>query len=277
MLAALSIGLLPAAVQSADVALRPPDARLSGLNGLNGSSDPRDAPSPAAIMFTGRQLMPRIVRVHARDAGGRINIGSGVPIAQDLIATNCHVTRRAHSIELLIMTPFGPMPVAAVSQASSPDQDVCLLRTAVKLPMPPVGIGPSPQRGDAVVAIGFTGGINIRMHAGEVLALHAYDGNEVIQSSTAFDSGASGGGLFTADGRLVGLITFRSRIGTPRYFSAPAQWIKIALEQQAFKPIAPNLSGRAFWEHAGAELPEFLQADISVQSKSAGIGPKASE
>ena len=143
--------------------------------------------------------------------------------------------------------------------------------------MPPVGIGPSPQRGEAVVAIGFTGGINIRMYAGEVLALHAYDGNEVIQSSTAFDSGASGGGLFTADGRLVGLITFRSRIGAPRYFSAPAQWIKTALEQQAFKPIAPNFSGRAFWEHAGAELPEFLQADTSAQSKSAGIGPNASE
>ena len=221
--------------------------------------------------------MPRIVRVQARDASGRINIGSGVTVAQDLIATNCHVTRRAHSIELLIMTPYGPVPIPIVMQASSPGQDVCLLRTAVKLPMPPVGIGPGPRRGDAVVAIGFTGGINITMHAGEVLALHAYEGYNVIQSSTAFDSGASGGGLFTTDGRLVGLITFRSRIGTPRFFSAPADWIKTVLEKQTFKPIAPNPSGRAFWEHAGAELPEFLQADMTVQSRSARFGSNDSE
>ena len=73
--------------------------------------------------------MPRIVRVQARDSNGRINIGSGVPVGVDLVATNCHVTRRAQSIDLMVMTAFGPIPVPVIKQAGSAEHDVCLLRT----------------------------------------------------------------------------------------------------------------------------------------------------
>ncbi len=231
-----------------------------------------ESDAEAAILTTGRQLMPRIVRVHARDANGRINIGSGVPVARDLVATNCHVTRRANSIELLIMTPYGPVPVAVVKQASSPNQDVCLLRTAQTLPMPPVGIGQIPGPGEAVVAIGFTGGLSVQLHAGEVTALHAYDDAHVIQTTTAFDSGASGGGLFTTDGRLVGLITFRSRMGDPRYFSAPARWIQTIMATRSFEPVAPSIASRAFWEASSGELPDFLKASSATQPMASRSG-----
>jgi serine protease Do len=226
----------------------------------------------AAIMVTGRQLMPRIVRVHARDSTGRVNIGSGVPIGRDLVATNCHVTRRASSIELSIMTPYGPVPVPVTKQASAPNQDICLLRTAQILPMPPVGIGQTPGPGESVIAIGFTGGAHVQSHPGEVTALHAWDGAHVIQTTTAFDSGSSGGGLFTRDGRLVGLITFRSRVGDPRYFSAPARWIQTILATRSFEVIAPMPAGQAFWEQTGDELPDFLKAGMPQQSIASHLG-----
>jgi S1-C subfamily serine protease len=42
----------------------------------------------------------------------------------------------------------------------------------------------------------------------------------VIQTSTAFTSGASGGGLFDEDGRLVGILTYRLRGASGYYFSS---------------------------------------------------------
>lgn len=235
-----------------------------------------EADEIAQILATGRQLMTRIVKVHARAADGRLNLGSGVPIAPQLVATNCHVTRRAESIELLVNSPQGPQTYAVQSQASSLNHDVCVLRVAEPLPFAPMALGMAPAVGEAVVAIGFTGGAGIRIHAGEVLALHAYEGAQVIQSSTAFNSGASGGGLFTRAGQLVGLVTFRSRHGEPQFFSAPTKWIQTIAATQAFEPIAPLLTGRAFWEQTADELPSFLKRIAPNESPAARLGQAGS-
>ena len=64
------------------------------------------------------------------------------------------------------------------------------------------------------------------MRFGRVQALHSFDGGRVIESDTAFTSGASGGGLFDATGKLVGLLTFRSKARGGSYYSLPVGWIR---------------------------------------------------
>src|SRR2546429_5888717 len=47
--------------------------------------------------------------------------------------------------------------------------------------------------------------------------LYAYDGAHVIRTTAPFDFGSSGGALFDAAGRLVGLLAFKARDENLRY------------------------------------------------------------
>jgi serine protease Do len=88
----------------------------------------------------------------------------------------------------------------------------------------------------------------------------------VIRSSNYFNSGASGGGLFDAQGRLVGVLTFRLRGAQAHYFSVPADWIDaLRRDPSHFVPVG-QLAGKAFWEQ-GEAAPPFLRAASMAQAQ----------
>jgi tetratricopeptide (TPR) repeat protein len=160
------------------------------------------------------------------------------------------------------------MPVRA--QAADVENDLCLLDVP-GLPSAPAAIGDarSLRVGDPVLALGFTGGFGLRRSPGQVVGLHPLNGAPVIQSSNLFNSGASGGGLFDEQGRLVGVLTFRMRGGDVHYYSAPIQWLAPALAGAArFEPVAPlPRDALTFWQRAPEAQPEFLQAAGLAQGK----------
>lgn len=219
--------------------------------------------SPIAANFAAYvQLAPRVVKIHAREPGGRIALGSGVPIGRDLVVTNCHVTRRAKSIQVAIGAAFGVTAYEVIGQASDPEHDLCLLRTEVGMPVEPFAMGASPRVGDPVWGMGYSGGFGVRMHPGEVTALYPYEGGKVLQSSTSFNLGASGGGLFNAAHDLVGIMTFRDRAGAAQYYSMPVAWVVQVLANRPFEPVAPlDTTATAFWERAVEDQPLFLRAN----------------
>ncbi len=47
----------------------------------------------------------------------------------------------------------------------------------------------------------------------------------MIQTTAPISPGSSGGGLFDASGRLVGIVTFQHRFGQNLNFAVPADWI----------------------------------------------------
>jgi len=207
-----------------------------------------------------------VIQVETLRAAGGIGLGSGVVVAPGRVVTNCHVTRDALSIQV---TRGGDrMPVRA--QAADIEHDLCLLDVP-GLPNPPVAIGDARalRVGDPVIALGFSGGFGLRRSPGQVVALHPLNGAPVIQSSNLFNSGASGGGLFDEQGRLVGVLTFRMRGGDAHYYSAPIQWLASALAGAArFDPIAPlPADAVTFWQRAPQALPPFLQAAQLAQSR----------
>jgi S1-C subfamily serine protease len=196
-----------------------------------------------------------VLRVEAARLRGGFALGSAVVVGDGLAVTNCHVTREARAIDLV----RGESRWRAYAQAADVEHDLCLLR-ADGLPAPAAALGSAAQlqQGQRLTALGFTGGVLLQNSPGEVIGLHRLDGAPVVQTSSRSSSGASGGGLFDATGRLVGILTFRQRGG--HYFAAPSEWLQRLIDGAAFREIAPLPAGvPAYWERSQAEQPPFLR------------------
>jgi serine protease Do len=201
------------------------------------------------------RLAPSVLKIEAHNTNGSVSIGSGVMIAEGLVVTNCHVTRNATRIDV---TKGGARWIVK-SQTSDIDHDICML-SAPGAAQPAATVSSKTLRvGDTVIAIGYVGGLGPRMAGGQVTAMYELDGARVIQSTAAFSSGASGGGLFDENGNLVGVIAFKYRGGDGHHFSLPVKWIHDALGRAALE-VAPLSGGLAFWQERGDRQPYFLQA-----------------
>jgi serine protease Do len=205
------------------------------------------------------QLAASVLKIEALRTQGGFALGSGVVVGPEQIVTNCHVTRDAREIHVL----RGGVRWRVQAQSSDPEHDLCLLR-APGLVAEPVELGSTERLapGQSVSAIGYTGGIGIQNSPGTVLALHRLDGGRVIQSSNWFSSGASGGGLFDDDLRLVGILTFRLRGGVAHYYAAPIEWMQPLLaDKSRERGVAPLAAGDlAYWQRPAERQPWFLRA-----------------
>jgi S1-C subfamily serine protease len=208
-------------------------------------------------------LRPSVLKVEAFDDRGNISVGTGVAVGPGVIATACHVTARARTIR--VISNGERMQVA--SQRAQVERDLCLLDVPGASQVPVVELRETPLKpGEELVALGYILGAAPRVSNGTLLRLHHHDGGRIIQSTTPFTSGASGGGLFDREHRLVGVMTFKFRSGTDNQFSLPVGWIREAMALPAGPDVMP-LSGRAFWDDAELSLPPFLQV-LRLQAES---------
>ena len=209
------------------------------------------------------RLAPSVMKIEVLTSAG-YGLGSGVLIGHDELVTNCHVTRQAVAVNVL----QGGLRHAATAQASNVAQDLCLLHVP-GLEGQPVAMASAASlvQRQPWLGIGFSGGLGVQFVEGELVSLNRMgESGNVIRSSNYFNSGASGGGLFDAQGRLVGVLTFRLRGGQAHYFSVPVDWIDPLRSDPAhFVPVAP-LAGTAFWEQGDA-APPFLRAASMAQAQ----------
>jgi hypothetical protein len=199
-----------------------------------------------------------VVRVEASRGQGRNSIGSGVVVGLSVVVTNCHVTRDATAIRI----SAAGQTFEVTGERADGAHDVCFLRMTGWQGKPVTLANENePRLGDPVAAIGFTGGIERSLHFGRVRALHLYEGARVIQSDAAFTSGASGGGLFDDHGRLLGLLTFRSREPRSGFYALPVQWIveRMPADDQ-WAEIAPLADATPFWQRDVVTQPYFMRA-----------------
>ena len=151
--------------------------------------------------------------------GVKIRSGSGVLISEGRVATNCHVMEG--NIGLWVCR--GNHCVAATISEEDGGRDICILDAG--------GIGGNPARivssadvkvGDPVFAVGAPGGQQISLSMGTVTHLRGGSPPFFIQSTAAVSKGSSGGGLFDAEGRLLGLTTIQMEGGQSMSFSMAA-------------------------------------------------------
>ena len=216
-------------------------------------------PAFAAALDPGTliKLSTSVLKVEAFRAQGGYSLGSGVVVGADSVVTNCHVTRDARQIAVL----QNGLRLPAQSQRVDAYHDLCLLRVRGVEGARAV-VFAQAAIGQAVTAVGHTAGA-LQSSVGEVLALHRLDGGRVIQSSNYFNSGASGGGLFDTDLRLVGILSFRLRGAAGHYFAMPSEWLARQLGAGGEQAIGPRASGElAFWEQPREAQPYFLRAAV---------------
>lgn len=197
-----------------------------------------------------------VVRVQAFDADTRTYFGTGVVVAPQRVATNCHVTR--HAIQVVVIFRGETLQVAG--QLHDIDHDVCVLDVPLLRTTALRAVASNELRiGQPVWAMGFEGGAGIQFRLGIVRGLHLHDRAYVIESTTAFTSGASGGALMSEAGEVVGLLTYRLRGDRRSYFSVPMEWLPAGYQTVESSPVTP-LRGNPFWQRTDDQLPEFLRA-----------------
>ena len=204
-----------------------------------------------------------VVKIEVSRSGG-YSLGTGVVVGRGKVVTACHVLRGGIRIAVL----YAGVRHGAVARITSAEHDICVLRVPY-LEAPPVLLRPTSQLaiGEDVGAIGYSAGAGIHYARGAVDRLHRYDKGKVVQSSAAFTSGASGGGLFDADRRLVGILMFRMRSAGAQYFSAPVEWIAKSVDDSASEAVDTGIADEPFWNRVPERLPYFMRANVLVREE----------
>ncbi|MDQ3059379.1 MAG: serine protease [Pseudomonadota bacterium] len=152
--------------------------------------------------------------------------GSGVIIATNVVATNCHVIQGASTIAVM----SGTQKTIARTIYTDSKRDVCLLSVGIAGGLPATLSSASDLRvGQRVYAIGAPRGLNLSLSEGIVSSLRGDDTAKLVQTTAQISPGSSGGGLFDDQGRLVGLTTFKIHNGEGLNFALPSEWLAEAL------------------------------------------------
>lgn len=202
-----------------------------------------------------------VVKIEVSRPGGGYALGTGVTVGRGEVATACHVLSGGSRVAVL----YGGIRYAAQGRIASAEHDICILQVPL-LEARPAALRPTSQLavGEDVGAIGFSAGAAVHYARGTVDRLHRYDDGMVVQGSAPFTSGASGGGLFDAEKRLVGILLFRMRGPGAQYFSAPVEWIAGGLNVHANETPDPEMPGEPFWNRAPERLPYFMRANMLI-------------
>jgi putative serine protease PepD len=189
-----------------------------------GANAPLAQRPPNSIAGLAKKVLPSVVTINVRSGDGAV-IGSGFVVSPDgYVITNNHVVEGATGNAIV---RFGDGQVATASiVGSDAEADVSVIKID-KSGLPdneivPVEIGNSDdvQVGDPVLAIGAPLGLNSTVTYGIVSyidrPIHTSEGGTAryyaaIQTDAAVNQGNSGGPLFDAAGKVVGI---NSVIGT---------------------------------------------------------------
>ncbi|BCM26212.1 S1 family peptidase [Methyloradius palustris] len=208
-------------------------------------------------------LKGSIVKINTATKSGARGVGSGVVVAEDYVATNCHVLTNAVGVNVTAHgDTFNPVAVKEDWR-----HDVCLLKVDY-LGMKPVVLADSesPQYEQSIFSIGFQGGApKPQTTFGNVKALYPLDDGMVIRTSDSFMLGASGSPIFDDEGKLYGLNTFKSPGHDAYYFGVPVKWIKALLNAPDLKELGQ--SGTPFWDSPEGQQPFFMRIVLPVQNK----------
>ena len=216
-------------------------------------------PSMASAMTPSQvyeSVKDSVVVVKAYDQKGKpVGHGSGVMLPSGDIITNFHVTK----VGVRYTVGRGKQAAPATLKAGDPDKDLCLL-TAPGLTAKPARLGKAARLkvGDPVYAVGAPQGLELSLSEGIVSQLRGGP-PPIIQTTVAISPGSSGGGLFNAEGELVGITTFYLKDSQSLNFAVPVEWIG----EVAGRKILERHRGEAPWATEPGARPKGDREDRS--------------
>jgi len=146
--------------------------------------------------------------------------GSAVAIGERELLTNCHVlgTHTAATLE-----QEGQKSAARLVSANA-RADRCILRSEAPLrrwvrvrPFADIKVG------EPAYTVGAPKGLELTIAEGIVSSKRTMDGDRVVQTSAPISHGSSGGGLFDAQGHLLGITTWMRKDAQNLNFAIAAE------------------------------------------------------
>jgi S1-C subfamily serine protease len=159
-----------------------------------------DFQSPGELF---KSLSPSVFVVETLDAKGTaIALGSGVSVAKDEVVTNRHVVEDGKAWRIR----QGDNTWAARIAFLDAEHDLCGLQVRGLSATPvTVRVSSTLSVGERVYALGAPEGLELSLSEGLVSGLRKFEGVSLIQTTAPISHGSSGGGLFDAQGRLIGI------------------------------------------------------------------------
>jgi tetratricopeptide (TPR) repeat protein len=194
-----------------------------------------------------------IVVVKVFDSKGKaIAFGSGVALANGVVATNCHVIKNGVSLHVVYQGTVH----AAVQDKADWERDVCTLATSsLHAPAAIIWNTNRLRVGQRVYAVGAPKGLDLTMSDGIVSSLRPIAGGQYIQTTAPISLGSSGGGLFDEEGRLIGLPTFFLAEGQQLNFAVPVEWLS-ELTKPLDKAVKITEPSSSEWFHNALMLDD---------------------
>lgn len=203
------------------------------------------------------RLSPSVWVVRTSDSAGKpVSSGSAVVIGPGSLITNCHVLARASKVSVAREN----VSYGATLEHADAVRDLCLLKVAnFTAPAVTVAGTETLKVGSRVYAIGNPRGLETTISDGLLSGIRRSAADELValQVSVPISPGSSGGGLFDAQGRLIGITTFMLRDAQNVNFALPASWIAEVPMRAAAALAARNERKAAATFVAGAEKPFF--------------------
>ena len=171
------------------------------------------------------RVSPSVWTVRTFDADGkRVAFGSAVVIGPGRLVTNCHVLSKARTMAVT----HENVSYGATLEAPDTERDLCILKVKnFTAPAVPVASVDDARVGSRVYAIGSPRGLEQTISDGLLSGVRkSSDGTfTALQVTVPISPGSSGGGLFDAHGRLLGITSFQLRESQNLNFAVPATWI----------------------------------------------------
>ena len=211
-------------------------------------------------------LKASIAKIRSVNAHGGKSTGTGVVVAENKVATNCHVLADSVGMDIGAMGE-NYQPVGVQTDWK---HDICILNFQfLPLKAAPLGDSEHLQYEQEIFSIGFPGGPPKPLTTfGSIKALYPMDDSVVIRTSASFQMGASGSPLFNAQGEVIGLSTFKSPGHNAFFYNGPVQWVKEAMQLPVVELISNAQS--AFWEVDLAQKPYWMQVVLPAQNNQWG-------
>lgn len=182
--------------------------------------------SPSVVVVKGKRVQGSGVAV------GVVTVGFN---KQTTIVTNCHVV----SGETLITISHQNKEGFALVESCDSERDLAILKLTGELPLVVTRSAASLAVGEPVFAVGAPKGLALSISQGIISQLRS-DGiadrlTPMIQTTAAISPGSSGGGLFDAQGRLIGVTTLYLKDAQSLNFAIPSDWIAQAPSRNTAK------------------------------------------
>lgn len=165
--------------------------------------------------------------------------GSAVRIGPNAVVTNCHVIANAAAITVMTRKTQHTAKLLHADIA----RDLCTLSV---LDLPPSEI-PVVRRletirvGERAFALGAPRGLELSLSEGIVSSIRESEVGRLVQTTAPISPGSSGGALFDAESRLLGITSFQRRDSQNLNFAAPAEWIAEISKRHTEQGVArPN-------------------------------------